>query len=62
MYYRSGFYNDRAVNRTCQRRRGMGGDTDTERVVRELEAALAAEDLPEKNYHVRQALQLLSVE
>lgn len=40
----------------------MGGETRRERMVRELEAALAADDVREKNYHVRQAPQLISVE
>lgn len=40
----------------------MGGDARRKQVVRELEAALAADDVQEKNYHVRQALQLISVE
>lgn len=39
----------------------MGGNECGREAVRELEAALAAEDAAEKNYHVRQALQLLNV-
>ena len=40
----------------------MGTPPNWERVVEHLEAALAAEDVQTKNYHIRQALQLLGIE
>ena len=39
----------------------MGADTRDQRVVRELKAALATDDPREKNFHIRQALQFISV-
>ncbi|WP_435180843.1 hypothetical protein [Halorussus sp. AFM4] len=40
----------------------MGEPPSAERVVEHLEVALAAEDAETKNYHIRQALQLLGIE
>lgn len=40
----------------------MGAPDNRESVIEHLEAALAAEESSQKNYHIRQALQLLGIE
>ena len=40
----------------------MGTPDKRESVTEHLEAALAADDKSEKNYHIRQALQILGID